>query len=176
MPPRPSEQARPGHVTLWPSNAAGETYGSDLAALFPGNRPDLISAWTTDWKSGYIRRTEVDAATGAHLPPSELSAWNMNLAEREAAGQPNLIPVYEQDGVTIIGSFAIDSGRVGRRGRVLQAATPAGETPLIASDGPVRYYYGGHNTDEAPDRPPSLPNLSPPPTLPNRHPGPDVTD
>lgn len=172
MPPVASGQGRPGRVPFWPSNAAGETYGSDLPDQFPGDRPDLISAWTTDWKGGYIRRTEIDAATGAHLPPSELPAWNLRLAEQEAAGQPNLIPVYEQDGVTVIGSFAIASGRVGRRGRVLQAATTAGETPLIASDG--RHHYGGNDTDGAPNRPPP-PYLPPPPTLPSWHTGPDVT-
>jgi hypothetical protein len=102
---------------VWPANAAGETYGSGLHALPRSDWPDLISAGTRDGKRGYVRRTELDAAIGTGLPPAELLEWNKKAAARAAAGERTLIPVYEQDSVTVIGTFAVGSAEPAGPGR-----------------------------------------------------------
>ncbi|WP_347177128.1 hypothetical protein [Parafrankia sp. EAN1pec] len=75
--------------------------------------PDLISAGLRDGKQGYVRRTELDVASGrpgvVANTPAELVEWNKKAAARRAAGERNLVPVYEQDGVTVIGTFVVGS-------------------------------------------------------------------
>ncbi|MDT3440364.1 hypothetical protein [Pseudofrankia sp. BMG5.37] len=137
-----------GSGPTWPRNAAGETYGSGADGLSRGDRPDLISAGTRNGKRGYVRRTELEAAIGTGLPPAALVEWNKKVAARAAAGERTLVPVYEQDGVTVIGSFAVGSAqpaqpaRPGRPGPVRRAAAPA-------SDAPVEWYYGRDGSDFA---------------------------
>jgi len=89
--------------SFWPRNAAGETYGSGVADLSGRLRPDLISVGLRDGKRGYVRRTELEAARGAGLPPAERVEWRMR------AGARAPIPIYEQDGVTVIGTFVVGS-------------------------------------------------------------------
>lgn len=106
----------PRVVHDWPINASGETYGSALDAASPGDEPDLIRALTTDGKIGYIRRTEVDAVNGSHVKnPAEALEWMKTVEARAASGERTLVSVYEQDGVTVIGSFEIGPGRSGVR-------------------------------------------------------------
>jgi hypothetical protein len=104
--------SQPGPV--WPTNAAGETYGSALPAVRLGlprsEFPDLISAGLRDGKRGYVRRTELDVASGmpgivAQTPGEKAAAQ----AQAQAAGERTLVPVYEQDGVTVIGTFVVGS-------------------------------------------------------------------
>ncbi|WP_232294976.1 hypothetical protein [Parafrankia sp. EUN1f] len=143
----PDDESRP----VWPTNAAGETYGSAVPAVKLGlpqsDWPDLISAGLRDGKRGYIRRTEMEAARGTYLPPAEFAEWNKKAAARRAAGERTLIPVYEQDGVTVIGTFVMGSAEPalpaspGRPGGVRRAAAPASDAP--ASDAPVAWFLGG---------------------------------
>ena len=80
-------------------NARGETYGSEAY----GANPDLISAVATNGREGYIRRTDLDAATGPEpsSPPEAIA--------RQDSREPGstYIPVFESDGVTVIGQFEI---------------------------------------------------------------------
>lgn len=103
----------PGYVPHWPTNASGETYGSAIDGQFPGDVPDLIQAYTTDWKIGYVRRSELDVASGAPgvvvKTPADALEWNKKVAARAAAGERTFVQVYEQDGVTIIGRFELGS-------------------------------------------------------------------
>lgn len=71
--------------------------------------PDLISAGLRDGQRGYVRRTELDAAQGTGLPPAEFAEWRKKAAARAAAGERTLVPVYELDGVTVIGTFVVGS-------------------------------------------------------------------
>ncbi|MFC7471416.1 hypothetical protein ACFQVA_33725 [Actinomadura keratinilytica] len=49
-----------GAAPAWPKNAKGETYGSGLEATSPRNAPDLIRAYTTEGKIGYVKRAELE--------------------------------------------------------------------------------------------------------------------
>ncbi|WP_062464406.1 hypothetical protein [Demequina soli] len=91
------------YVSLEPvplaTNANGETYGTDAF----GADPDLIAAIATNGSAGYIRREDLDAATGADPSTPEEA-----LARQEAhESGTTTIPVYELDGVTAIGEFRI---------------------------------------------------------------------
>ncbi len=101
----------PGAVTLpspatgqanvaWPRNVHGQTYGSELRAATTDDLPDLILVIATNGKEGYVRRTDL------YLPgpktPEEAANRDTSSARR--------IPVYEVDGVTVIGVFEIDPG------------------------------------------------------------------
>ncbi|WP_235497849.1 hypothetical protein [Frankia sp. R43] len=74
--------------------------------------PDLISAGLRDGKRGYVRRTELDVANGrpgvVAKTPGEKAVARAR-AQAQAAGERTLVPVYEQDGVTVIGTFVVGS-------------------------------------------------------------------
>ncbi len=80
-------------------NARGETYG----VAGEGSEPDLIAAIATNGREGYVRRSALDAAAGANAStPAEALAW-----QDAHAGKTFYIPVYESDGETVIGTFAV---------------------------------------------------------------------
>lgn len=98
--------------TDWGVNAAGETYGVTKAG---SGMPDLLAAYGTDGTLGYVRTLDLRSAG------SDLAATSLE----EALGQPRggaeyqhgdsvdpqfadsgpSIPLYESDGVTVIGEF-----------------------------------------------------------------------
>ncbi|WNM24430.1 hypothetical protein [Demequina capsici] len=80
----------------------GETYGVDADDA----HPDLIAAYATNGKVGYIRRTELEAVQGP-LPTSPAEAAARMQDPTPGTGS---IPVYESDGVTVIGEFTITGG------------------------------------------------------------------
>jgi hypothetical protein len=83
-------------------NAHGLTFGSALNATSPDNEPDLIQAQATNGQTGYIKKTELDAANGSNVStPAEALAWD------KTSQTPRSIPVYQQDGVTKIGVFIV---------------------------------------------------------------------
>lgn len=77
-------------------NDNGETYGVDSAET----PPDLIRAQATNGEVGYVRRSELDAGAGP-LPtsPAEAAVYEP---------EPYSVPVYEHDGVTVIGEFDVE--------------------------------------------------------------------
>lgn len=93
--------------TAWGVNANGETYGGHHRER---GEPDLIAVGvdTTSGNLGYVRRAELYAAAEPFGPTSPAHALRMQ-REREAA-PPGTIPVYESDGVTVIGSMPLTSG------------------------------------------------------------------
>lgn len=103
-----------GGRTDYPVNQNGETYGSVETNVHPDlqDYPDLIAAIGEDGVVGYVRKTELDGEQPKN--PEEASRYMERLdAAREAAkaaGQEYLryIPVYEEDGVTVIGRFGVD--------------------------------------------------------------------
>lgn len=89
---------RAGASTVWPRNQRGQTYGSGLDAMSPEDEPDLIRVEATNGETGYANRTDLEAPAPAS--PAEAVAQ-----QAARAGKPDIIPVYEVDGVTQIGEF-----------------------------------------------------------------------
>jgi len=88
-------------------NARGETYGSAMAVVDPADEPDLILAEATNGKTGYVRASELDAASGADISaPAEARAWTSKLKATKSE-RVTTIPVYLSDGRTVIGVFEI---------------------------------------------------------------------
>jgi hypothetical protein len=103
--------AAPEEKTDWPTNESGQTYGSSRLARSFSDRPDLIAAISQDGTHGYVRRDELDKADGApgiaFKSPEDGVAWRNNRAAQIAAGQVIAVPLYAQDGKTVIGSFRV---------------------------------------------------------------------
>lgn len=91
---------RHGAPTAWQKNKHGVTYGSGLKAESVEDEPDLILVEASNGKLGYAYRTDLEGAD----PSSPAAAVAKQKAEE---GTTDLIPVYEVDGVTRIGSFVI---------------------------------------------------------------------
>lgn len=95
-------------VPDYPINAAGLTYGSLEDANSPEDAPDLILVEAQDGTTGYVKRAELDAATGADVSnPAEALAYQKSVDALVASGQRILLPVYAQDGVTVVGQFEV---------------------------------------------------------------------
>ncbi len=91
-----------GGPTVWPKNAHGVTYGSGMDAVSPGDEPDLIRVQATNGKEGYAYRTDLEGP--------EPSSPAVAIAQQKAkGGKPDVIPVYEVDGVTKIGVFLCEN-------------------------------------------------------------------
>lgn len=88
----------------FPKNSKGMSYGSELQANTPDQAPDLILAIATNGKEGYVRRV----ALYPQLPVTPDDALRQQ--SQDDARQPRTIPVYTQDGTTIIGYFDIAPG------------------------------------------------------------------
>jgi hypothetical protein len=66
----------------------------------------------TNGKNGYVLRTDIENAVGASLQTPE-AALN---EQARRAGQSVPIPVYELDGVTVIGVFEVGPSQPVRTG------------------------------------------------------------
>lgn len=87
--------------TSFPTNAKGQTYGP-AANVSLANEPDLIFADATNGAKGYIYRSQLWADDGTDVTSPAAAAAYM-----ASATAPRFIPVYEQDGTTVIGEFEI---------------------------------------------------------------------
>lgn len=89
--------------TSWGVNASGETFGVSNQQ----GTPDLIAVAIDQGKfQGYVERNELDCASGGDVnSPAEAVIWDETSHNRNIS-----IPVYESDGVTIIGAFSVGSG------------------------------------------------------------------
>jgi hypothetical protein len=76
-------------------NASGQTYGSTAN----GDNPDLVAVVATNGKQGYVYATGLITPQPAN--PSEALAW------QQTPQPPKVVPVYESDGKTQIGEFAL---------------------------------------------------------------------
>jgi hypothetical protein len=100
----------------FPSNSNGQTYGSaghlPPGLITPGEEPDLILAIGTPLSgtghvTGYILRSQLDADTGMDVTnPAQAVAWTE--AHTGSNATPVSIPLYAQDGSTVIGTFTIE--------------------------------------------------------------------
>lgn len=89
-------------------NDDGRTYGDPDVRVAIVDFPDLLQVEATNGKIGYVDRHLLDELTGANVSsPEEAVEWQK---QQDAAGQGViLIPVYESDGITVIGEFPISS-------------------------------------------------------------------
>lgn len=78
-------------------NSSGLTYGSGLDATKPGNQPDLTQAYGDNGVLGYVRTTDLNPPDVKN--PTAAAA----LARAGVAGRD--VPLYAQDGKTVIGRF-----------------------------------------------------------------------
>ena len=79
----------------YPKNQNGETYGPDVKEST--DSPDLILV-QSDNMLGYIKASDLDDGV-----TSLTDALSSNPVDR-------VIPVYLQDGITVIGSFVVNTG------------------------------------------------------------------
>ncbi len=90
----------------YPVNARGETYGPGGQYVDWLGQPDLELAMGKNGAEGYIRYAELQEASGAGRvhSPEEALAWNEYVRQRG----PVEIPVYREDGETVVDWFVID--------------------------------------------------------------------
>jgi hypothetical protein len=98
--PSAPASAGPQAVHVFARNARGLTYGSELDATDPANAPDLIAAYATNGKTGYVLKRELH-------PPGPKNPTAALYAQAHAKKSPTFIPVYAIDGVTQVGVFEI---------------------------------------------------------------------
>jgi len=91
--------AAPRAPHVFARNAHGLSYGSELDATDPANAPDLIAAYATNGKLGYVLKKD--------LHPQGLSGPAAAVHAQAAMTTPTPIPVYAIDGVTRIGVYLI---------------------------------------------------------------------
>lgn len=99
---------RPG----FEKNSNGQTLGSALDASSPSDEPDLIAAEASNGQRGYVKKSELDQATGATIAsPDEALVYQQAIDRAIAAGRTvATIAVYAKDGLTVIGTFEIPLG------------------------------------------------------------------
>ncbi len=87
-------------TTAWGVNASGETYGVSNQS----GTPDLIAVIINQGNThGYLKASELNCAGGGDVTsPAEALAWDKVSQNRNVS-----IPVYESDGVTVVGTFTI---------------------------------------------------------------------
>lgn len=118
----------------FPKNARGETYGS-MAFVKHGEEPDLIAAFGEDHKTrGYVRKTDWES----RARPKSLQEVEARAASGETGSVGDReVPLYAQDGVTIVGSFIVKGWRVapslppkaGRAGLPTERFSPPDDSP-----------------------------------------------
>ena len=87
----------------YPVNGRGETYGPAGYEEWLG-QPDLVTALGKNGVSGYLRQSEEEEASGGSVrTPEEAIAWTEYVRTRG----PVEIPVYREDGETVVDWFVI---------------------------------------------------------------------
>ena len=95
--------------SVFPKNATGQSYGIPMEIKGQIAEPDLISAYATNGKIGFINNSERKVATGdpsLFKSPEDALKWQEN-----RGNGPVTVPVYEVDGVTQIGVFEFSTGQ-----------------------------------------------------------------
>ena len=87
----------------YPENARGMTYGSGAAVDEDDPGPDLVAAYGTNGRCGFVRAADRDGDR-----PRDPQEAADHMADLDPDGYD--IPLYAQDGVTVIGRFHIGGG------------------------------------------------------------------
>jgi hypothetical protein len=101
--------------SAWGVNASGQTYGVSNQQ----GTPDLIAVVIDQGKTqGYVKEGELNCAAGGDVKsPAEASLWDKTSQNLNVT-----IPVYESDGVTVVGTFTVGN-----------AAGPSAQTVPLSS-------------------------------------------
>lgn len=102
-------------VPSYPTNKAGLTYGSAAHAISPETEPDLILVETEDGQTGYVYKTELDAAHGPgdDATPEEVLAWQNGEGRND-----QVVRVFDVEGESVVGEFIVWGGD--RQDRLLE--------------------------------------------------------
>jgi hypothetical protein len=95
----------------YPQNASGQTYGSLGDVTVPGTEPDLVKAMGVDGTVGYVRCSDI-------IDYSPITVEEAVAQQGEQVTKR--IPLYKEDGKTVIGEFELGSGD----GEIITADTP----------------------------------------------------
>jgi hypothetical protein len=89
-------------TTSWGVNASGETYGVQNQ----NGTPDLVAVVIDGGNiNGYVKESELNCAAGGDVASlADATAWDTASQNRNIS-----IPVYESDGVTVVGTFTVGS-------------------------------------------------------------------
>ncbi len=90
-------------TTAWGTNASGQTFGVQNEH----GVPDLVAVTATNGRDGYVKRTELEDADGTSAARTFRSPDDAIRWQESRAGRTVSIPVYTEDGKTIVGAFAI---------------------------------------------------------------------
>lgn len=101
--PAPDSTGVPKPAPTYPTNAAGQTYGSAADSNSPENEPDLILVVASNGHEGHASKTALSAAEGTGFTSiADAIAWS------EGEGQKDhIVPVYTSDGKTQVGEFIV---------------------------------------------------------------------
>ena len=83
----------------WPTNASGQTYGSLLRSTSSATDPVLAQVIATNGQTGYVY--------SAQLNPAGPATPTAALAQQAASATAQYIPVYAENGTTVIGQFEV---------------------------------------------------------------------
>lgn len=101
--------SEPMPAPTYATTKAGETYGSAAQAPTPELEPDLIDTIATNGLQGYVRKSELDEASGATAAASFRSPEEALKWQEEHGLSIVEIPVYSLDG-EVIGVFEVGGG------------------------------------------------------------------
>ena len=94
-------------VVLGAGVAKGQTFGSAADAPSLEQEPDLILVVATNGAEGYVLRADLNTANGQAAAESFTSPEEALVWQETEGREDRLIPVYERDGTTLIGSFLV---------------------------------------------------------------------
>jgi hypothetical protein len=96
----------PSRQPAFPTNEAGQTFGSPDESVLPKDWPNLILVQASNGAAGYVEKAVLDELTGANVSnPAEAVAWQA--AMDKATWDTIEIPVYLSDGETVVGGFPV---------------------------------------------------------------------
>ncbi|WP_348787410.1 hypothetical protein [Leifsonia sp. NPDC080035] len=90
-------------TTAWGVNDSGQSYG----AINDRGAPDLVAVTATNGRDGFVRRTDLEDADGTTAARSFTSPADALRWQEQNRGVVHRIPVFEADGTTRVGEFAI---------------------------------------------------------------------
>ncbi|WP_166874524.1 hypothetical protein [Salinibacterium sp. ZJ450] len=88
--------------TAWGVNARGQTFGASKPGF---GEPDLLAVESAEGNPGYVNASELGEANGmseSFDSPEDALEW-----QESTKGQRISIPMYESDGITVVGEIIL---------------------------------------------------------------------
>lgn len=104
LPPEKEEPRQTYAYSDFPTNARGQTYGSDAQAETLRDAPDLVAVVGDNGIAGFVLKHDLDGPP--IRTPEDAVAWEANLR------QAPVIPVYDVEGERVVDSFTLQLGEV----------------------------------------------------------------